>query len=118
MLKYANGILLSVLLLFLSATAASSGVMFVQCESFTGSHNIGGDGISATGCGGAINGMAVVGCDISGEWIEITDDAPLTAQYSLSLRTNAPIFQNTTVKAMVVGTAESCNFDFQGLGSG
>jgi len=99
-------------------SSARSGVFFVECETFSGAHNLAGDVISAAYCGGAIGGLAVVGVDVAGEWIEVGFNAPMDADYSISLRTNSPALQQSTVKGTVTGGGGSVTFTFLGLGVG
>ena len=113
-----SGVLCVLVLTACASFSASAGVFFVECEGFSNSHNLGGSDIEPAGCLGASNGIAVVGVDVSGEWIEVDFNAPLDATYTISLVTNSPAMQATTVTGTVVGSGLSTTFEFLGLGEG
>jgi hypothetical protein len=97
---------------------AQADVFFVECETFSNSENLGGDAIVATGCEGAIGGVAVVGVDIAGEWIELDVLVPKNGNYRVSIRTTSPLLQSTKIKGTIVESGASTTFDFLGLGAG
>ena len=114
----ASGALCVLVLTACTWSPATAGVFFVECEGFSNSHNLGGSNIEPAGCLGASNGIAVVGVDVSGEWIEVDFNAPLTAAYTISLVTNSPALQATAFTGTVVGSGLSTTFEFLGLGEG
>jgi len=97
---------------------ATCGRFAIECEAFLNSHNIGGSPIAKGYCSGASGGMAVTGVDVSGEWIEFAFEAPVDGEYTITLSSNSLGGQTTVIKASVLGTDQSTQISFIGLGSG
>jgi len=61
----------------------------VEAESYTVSHNIGGDDIGLAFCSGASGRYVVTGLDMEGEWIDLALSVPQTGLYDVTIRYQA-----------------------------
>ena len=105
-------------LVLLLATAPDAGRFVVPCETYAGNNDTGATPIACVGCTYALTGIAVVGVDLVGEWIELPFVAPIDGLYTLTLRSHSTTNQWTTMKATIVGTDQSTTFVFVGTGCG
>jgi len=61
----------------------------VEAESFTVSHNIGGEDIGLAICAGASGGYVVIGMDTEDEWVQILLSVPEAGLYDVNIRYQA-----------------------------
>ncbi|MGD8628868.1 MAG: hypothetical protein PVH52_07275 [bacterium] len=61
----------------------------VEAESYTVSHNIGGEDIGLAYCSGASGKYVVTGLDVEDEWIEIMVSVPEAGLYDVNMRYQA-----------------------------
>ncbi len=76
----------------------------VEAESYTVSHNIGGNEIGLAYCGGASGLYVVTGMDTEDEWIEILLSVPEAGLYDVNIRYQAL----ADVVILVKLTTEDC----------
>jgi len=114
-------LLLVLIFIALLSFTASAESIWVEAETYTASHDVGGTAIYITGCSGASQGLAVEGFDTPGEWIELKLTIPENGSFTDSLRSGGMSMVESDLRCTVFRggpVGEDLVSDFHTLGYG